>query len=184
MKGWLQKHGFTAFLGVACMALSVEVVLLGREVRALRGRADAHAAESAVRSRFVAGEPFFPFTFRDADGELREFDPALEKGGALLFVLANACPLCDQTQPRWEEAAPHFQAASVRVLALLLDGPSRGEGIPGVPTGSFADLSRLPLAKLETVPLTVLLDGRGTVAWVHYGTLTDARLAELVAHLP
>jgi hypothetical protein len=59
-----------------------------------------------------------------------------------------------------------------------------GAWIDGVPLGTLANLSELPLIKLRTVPLTVVVDEAGVIEWVHYGTLTDLRLAELLAHMP
>jgi hypothetical protein len=182
MKSWLREHGFTAFLGMACVALSSQVVLLARENRALKA---SHAAERGPSGLFRAGETFPPFELRTADGARTTVEFEGSGVRTLLFVSAEACPICPQIVPRWEEIAPHFLAEGTRVLGVLLDRAAEpgDEWIADVPLGSFADLSRVPLSKLKAVPLTILVDAGGAIEWVHYGTLTDARLGELMAHL-
>lgn len=188
MRSWLRAHGPTLGLSVACAALSLQVVLLARQNRALKAAGVAPSAEAHPLgdAAFRVGDPFPAFAWRAPDGALHEVELGPGREDTLLFVLADACPVCPQVVPRWEEIAPFFVHAGTRVLGLLLDRPEADgpEWFEGVPLGSFADLSRLPLAKLRTVPLTLLIDGTGAIEWLHYGTLTDARLEELMLHLP
>jgi len=184
MKLWLRAHGFTSFLAVACVALSGQVLVLARENRALKAT-HARSPDDPRGTLFEVGERFFPFELRTLADERLEvrFDAPAQR--TLLFLFAEACPVCPQILPKWQEIAPHFLASGARVLGCMFDRPSAGapEPLPGVPVGSFADLSRLPLSKLRTVPLTVLVDAAGAIEWVHYGTLTDARMIELMARL-
>lgn len=183
MRHWLRAHGFTCFLGVACIALSGQVVYLSREIHSLK---EAHARERGDPrgALFQVGEAFFPFELRTAAGETRSirFDERAQR--TLLFVFAEACPVCPDAFPRWQEIAPHFAAQGARVLGAMLDRPEHGvDALAGVEVGSFRDLTRVPLSKLRTVPLTVLVDAAGAIEWVHYGTLTEARVVDLMAHL-
>jgi hypothetical protein len=204
----LRTHGTPLLLGAGCVALSALVVVLAQENRALKAASAAHAAPATAAPSdprdgpgFAAGERFPALALRDADGAVRTVD--LDDAGVktLLLVLADACPVCPQIVGTWAEASPHFLERGARVLGVLLApgtdlGTDMGAGpgaagevyggawIDGVPLGTLANLSELPLIKLRTVPLTVVVDEAGVIEWVHYGTLTDLRLAELLAHMP
>jgi len=181
MSVWLRAHGFTAFLALACAALGAQVLVLSRENHTLK---TARAAETNA-ALYQPGDAFFSFELRAGDGALRPVQFGERAPRTLLFVTAEACPICPQIVPRWQEIAPHFLAAGARVLGVRLDrvDAEAEPWIAGVPLEVFADLTRVPLSKLRTLPLTVLVDGAGVVEWVHYGTLSDARLAELMAYL-
>jgi alkyl hydroperoxide reductase subunit AhpC len=184
MRSWLRAHGFTSFLAVACLALASQVFLLARQNRALKEARAQDGAAAADPLRFRVGEPFTPFELRTPEGELLRVSFGDGAPRTLLFVLADACPVCPQVVPRWQEIAPHFLDEGARVLGVLLDRAARGgEWIPGVPLAPLADLARVPLAKLKTVPITLLIDAAGAIEWVHYGTLTEGRVIELMAHL-
>jgi len=186
MKTWLRANAYSSFVSLACLVLCCQVVFLARENRSLKQVAAASPEGThGGNPMFQAGEPFSSFEYLTASGERLEFDPRSATGKTLLFVSADGCPICPQVVPRWEEIAPHFLAEATRVLAILLDRPA-GEGetwIEGVPLASFADLSAIPLAKLKTVPITILIDEVGVIEWVQYGTLTSAQVAELLQHL-
>lgn len=184
--GNTQRRSFSWFLTLIFLALSAQVVYLARQNRELKA-ALTEAQRSTNDSNelmFQSGETFPPFAYRNADGSVRNID--FTEGRTLLYVTAAACPICPQIVPRWEEVTPFFQDAGTDILGLLLDqqADELAAWIEGVPLGSLADVGQVPLAKLKTVPLTILIAEGGIIEWVHYGTLTDKGLAEMHGHLP
>lgn len=182
--------------GATWVALAVLVVLLARENRALKAalareaarERESHAALPAPpglegTARFEPGARLPPFTLVGEDGARVSLSWDGGGGRTLLLVLAEACPVCPQIHATWQELAPLVLAASVRVLGLQLDGTAELVELPGIPVLAPANLSELPLDHLRTVPLTLLVDGLGTVEWVRYGTLTPADAQELMARL-
>ena len=184
MNPWLRAHGSTAFLGLACVALSGQVVALSLQKRALERRVAEGAADPRA-GLFRVGERLASFELRTADGSVLDvrFDGGEQR--TLLLVSASACPVCPEVVPRWEEVAPHFLASGTRVVGVLMDRVEErgGAWLPDVPLGSFVDSTRVPLGKLRTVPLTLLMNGEGVIEWLHYGTLTDGRVAELMGQI-
>jgi peroxiredoxin len=180
--------GFSIFLCATSIALAALVVVLSSQNRALK-RALAH--ESVVRAdqaeaRFVPGEIVPPLSLLARDGGVETLDFAGDGGRTLLMFYAETCNVCPQVFLSWEQLLPQFTSDGVRVAAVQLDrtGTSAPYGPPGVESFALADFSRVPLAKVATVPLTLLLDERGTVLSAHYGTLTEKDMGALIAFLP
>ena len=175
-------RAFTLLLAVISAALAVEVVLLVRENRRLHeSLAQEHAAPA--RTRLQEGEVLEPFTLRKADGSLETIAFRPEVGPTLLLVFAEECPACPAVLQDWErEVVPDFLAASARVVGLRID-PSGGNLAPAgtsFPVFTLGDATEVPLDKLATVPLTVLLDRAGIVLFVRYGALEAEHKHELV----
>ncbi len=186
-----RRRGFTFFLAAVCVLLAIEVVVLALENRRLKRAHAAAAAEEQpaspqdTRLRFAPGDPFGELALLAADGRAL---PVAFDGGAertLLFVFAPGCNACTLVAPTWNEIAAEVAAPALRVLAVQLD---RSAPIPGdeglaMPVHHLAEPLQVPLAKMTSVPITLVLDAAGIVEWVAYGVLGEARRAELVAFL-
>jgi len=180
---------FSWFVGIASAALAVLVVVLSVQNRALRAalaRERAHDSEaSAGDARFVPGERLAPLKLLARDGSVETL--AFDGGGrgTLLLFYAETCNVCPQVFLSWEQLAPQFAADGVRVAAVQLDrtATSTDYGPPGVESFALGDFSRVPVAKIATVPVTLLVDASGVVQWVHYGTLTEPEMGVGVAFL-
>jgi hypothetical protein len=173
-------RGFTLLLCAVSAALAVEVVLLVLENRRLR-EALAQEPLAPARERLRAGDVLEPFTLQNADGSLETIAFQPEIGPTLLLVFAQECPACPGVLQDWErEVVPDFLAASARVVGLRLDPGSQAPASTGFPVFTLADATEVPLEKLASVPLTVLLDRAGSVVFVRYGALEPEHKHELV----
>ena len=180
--------GFASFLVVTSVVLALLVLVLSLQNRALK-LALAHESDprrAQAEARFEPGEVLPPLGLLARDGSVERLDFQGDGRRTLLLFYAEACNVCPQVFLSWEQLAPQFAAEGARVAAVQLDraGTSAPYGPPSVPSFALADFAKLPLSKIATVPLTLLVDDRGTVEWARYGTLTDPDLSALIAYLP
>ena len=116
---WGEKV-FTAFLVLACLALSVLVVLLARENRKLEAELVAVSREAPAEA-WKPGDRLAPLTLVDGEGaaETLAFDRG--EGRTLLLLLSPGCPACEAILPFWEflvEGAPR----DLRVVGVSIGG--------------------------------------------------------------
>jgi peroxiredoxin len=181
--------GFQLLLWAILLVLAVEVALLATENRrlkaALAGSAPGAGEKAAAlreRPRLHEGDALRTFEVLAADGTRETVALDGSARGVLLFVFTEQCPACTEARGAWDELVPHFEAAGIRVLGIRLD--------PGADTGAFgeseftvvtlADGASVPLDRMSSVPLTLLLDGQGTVRWARYGALDVAAQADVL----
>jgi hypothetical protein len=188
-----RPSGFTVFLVGTSLALAILVVVLSSQNRALKqalARERTQQEDREQRGRagatFATGETLPPLGLLAGGGTVERLEFDGQGRGTLLLFYAETCNVCPQVFLSWEELAPQFTAAGVRVAAVQLDRTNLDNafGPPAIPSFALADFSSVPLAKIATVPVTLLLDARGAVRWAHYGTLTPHDMSALVAFLP
>ena len=179
------------FLLGTSIALAILVVVLTTQNRALKHalaqeRAEHDARRAPSEARLVPGDVLPPLALLARDGSVERVAHDGTGRGALLLFYAESCNVCPQVFLSWEELAPQFASEDVRVVAVQMDrtGSSAPYGPHGIESFALADFATLPLAKIATVPLTLLVDERGVVRSAHYGTLTPPDMGALIAYLP
>jgi hypothetical protein len=150
---------FTAVLVLACVALSILVVMLSRQNRALK--ADLAAIEGAVqrsKDALKPGQKLAPLTARNTAGMDVQV-PLDEPGRRLLLIGSTQCPACAMAKPYWAELSEMAVSAKVNTLCLLTDGPGtpEDEAALSMPVLGVRAFPQSSIAKLPTVPAVLLL---------------------------
>jgi thiol-disulfide isomerase/thioredoxin len=173
-----KTDAFTIFLGVACVALSILVLLLARENRKLKADIAAGAPE-VMANALKVGERLEPFTLRSDGGETVPVRFDAQPGPSLVLVFTQTCPHCEKTFPVWRDVV---QKASVPVFGVQLDRGDPAQA-PQFPWPVFTPGDPQPpfLTKVPGVPATLVVAPDGTVTHVWYGELGDTERAALAS---
>lgn len=166
-----RPDGFTIFLGIACAALAVLVVLLSIQNRRLKEEiADLAARSAVVGGTWSVGDPVGSLTLRSVDGESKvAFPPPGASGSTALLVFSTTCPACRETFPWWNELTR--QVGPDRIAGVRTDA-GHGEESAEVlefPVYAFDPDDPGLAAKFPFVPATVVFDARGTVTEIVFG---------------
>lgn len=166
---------FTIFLVIACVALSVEVMLLVRKNRNLEESLSRAPATTQIAT-VEPGDVFEPLVLMDESGEEMTVEFGDGQAKSLMLVFTMACSACETTFPVWSEIVPVEDTPRLRVIAIRLDGE-------GALDEASVDLLPFPvhsadvpdtssLRKISAVPATILLDAYGVVEKVWSGALS------------
>ena len=167
---------FTIFLVFACVALSVEVMLLVRKNRNLEERLSRATAATQIAT-IAPGDVIEPLILMDESGEEMTLEFSDGQTKSLMLVFTLACSACETTFPVWSEIVPIEDTSRLRVIAIRLDGE-------GAPAEASVNLLPFPvhsadvpetssLRKISALPVTILLDGYGVVEKVWSGVLSQ-----------
>ena len=106
----------------------------------------------------------------------------------LLFVFSPLCDACVDEMGKWGEVSKVAKANGYSVLAVSLR--TAEETRMNLPKGGrdFQILIMPNMAvqrayRVIVEPVVILVSAQGTVAWVHYGSLSQATITDLNSHL-
>ncbi len=142
---------------------------------------DPLSPEDAVLARlgFRTGQPLPDLALRSPDGSPSRLADLLRPGRRLLVNFwATWCVPCAKEMPELERLAPALKRAGVDLVGISVDLDTADQ-VPGylrernitypVYTTDEAALERLYPTGEATVPVTVLIDGSGSVTEIHSG---------------
>jgi len=173
---------FQAVLAGLAAGLAILVVLLAWQNLSLKRRLAA-MQPAAPAPAFRPGDVLEPFDVLDAEGAAVTV-PGGSGAGTLLLAFTSTCPACRATLPAWSESARHAREAGLAVVGVRLDAAAGGHAEPLPPDLGFAvylpdPAAPGPLARIRSIPTTVLLDAAGVVQAEWTGALDATRAAEL-----
>lgn len=103
----------------------------------------------------------------------------------LLLVYRSTCPACGRAAPLWRSLIANFKGVT---LAVALEAPRPGLSyatsmLPGaVPVRPASARDFADRFRIEAIPTTLLIDGRGTLALRHVGVPGPAVAAQVLGH--
>lgn len=173
---------FVAFLVVATAALSVLVVLLSNENKALSRALEKY--EAAVKSKgLTVGDIVGDVQLIDA--EARPFSLEFGEGRPYtLFLLTSAgCDGCELTLPVWESVLTEVQPQGLRIVNVCAGVTTPQELHEQAqpmwtsylaPAGHEGWIRQIPLA-----PATLLIRPDGSILQRWYGPISEGQAAQL-----
>lgn len=177
---------FTGFLVVACIALSVLVVVLTKQNADLR----AHFAEAAERgsaNSLAVGDRLEPLPTFGADAASAS---ALAFGdgrfGTVIFAVSATCPACVASSPYFERVNAAHASDAVRVVCAQLDSKTAAELTAhgaGVPVVGVTEGHKTWFTRVRMVPATIVIDHEGAVRATYFGELSARQQDDLDALL-
>ncbi len=179
-----RRDPVTFVLVALCLVLSILVLALAWQNRALKTIAASVHAAQLPPDAMKAGDVAEPFGLLDeAGGEIAVGFPG---GGArtLLLVFSSHCPACEKTLPIWNDILEEGLPADLRPIGIRTDRDAEGAGsllTAGLRFPAFRPKNPPPpfLSRIPFVPATVLLDGRGRVEKVWYGMPSGEQRKEM-----
>ena len=163
-------------LGVALLAASALVVVLGYQNRSLRDR---------TRELFaMTRQPHRGFVLPAVDLETIAGD-SIRLGESdsghvqLLFVFGTNCRHCRASLPAWNQIADHLgHDTGVQIIGISTDSmlPTQSfvaEHDIRFPVVSFADRKLRALYRSRVVPQTLLLDANGIISYARLDAVED-----------
>lgn len=185
---------FTAFLVVACLALSILVVILTRQNAEMRARL-SEAIEQAGSAGLIAGERLDRLACFHGAGEPGAAEPEapaaapctafdFEDGrfATVIFVVTGACPTCQASSAFFERVAAAHGGAPVRVVAVQIDAKQPADLGPhgaGVEVVGVAGPEKTWLRRVTFVPATIVVDHLGAVRSTWLGELSARQQDDL-----
>lgn len=171
---FLKTHLWSLVLIILVVAMGVEILLLVKENRELR------SALTARRGPFTILNPeekVPPLLGIDQKGEEVKVEyPSAEQ--TVLFWFSAACPSCEHNVEFWKELYQKHRSAGFRFFGATTAGEGKIEEFLKkfqleFPVLTVSDYSLLDQYKVEVIPQTMLIDGRGLVLKVWPGPLSD-----------
>lgn len=101
----------------------------------------------------------------------------------LLYLFSVRCGVCENELPKWNEIASRGKLKNYRIFGLSID-PEDAKGELSKLDRNF-DLLLLQSKSVQrayrvvAIPLVMIVSGKGTVEWVHYGPLSEGSLREI-----
>ena len=101
----------------------------------------------------------------------------------LLYLFSVRCGVCENELPKWNEIASRGKLKNYRIFGLSID-PEDAKGELSKLNRNF-DLLLLQSKSVQrayrvvAIPLVMIVSGKGTVEWVHYGTLSEGSIREI-----
>lgn len=136
----------------------------------------------------AAGDRLPPIPLTSLDGEALEFRLADGAKPVLLYLFSPTCSICSKTIPAWKEIAAEAESRSVEVLGISMMEP--------MPTTQYANQHQLPwnvycvagmdsirALRVQSVPMTLVLEGPGNVAMAFKGQLSSEQVEAITAYL-
>jgi peroxiredoxin len=165
---------WSILLIVLVIAMGVEILLLVQENRQLR------SALTERRGPFTILNPeekVPPLVGIDQKGEEAKVEyPSLQQ--TVLFWFSAACPSCEHNVEFWRELYKKYDSEGFRFFGATTPGGEEKEELEqkfrlDFPVLTVSDYSLLDQYKVEVIPQTMLIDGRGVVLKVWPGPLSD-----------
>lgn len=173
---------FVGFLVVATAALSVLVVQLTRQNKALHATLDKYQA-AAQAGGLIPGDLVDTIQLVDATGRPYVLDFGSGKPPTLFLLTSAGCGACEETTPAWEGVLTEVQPSGLRIVnvrAGVADPAELKEETSPMwesymaPQGHEGWIRQIPLA-----PSALLIDGNGSVLQRWYGSMSDAQVAQM-----
>ena len=136
----------------------------------------------------AAGDRLPPIPLTSLNGEALEFRLADGAKPVLLYLFSPTCSICSKTIPAWKEIAAEAESRSVEVLGISMMEPK--------PTAQYANQHQLPwnvycvagmdsirALRVQSVPMTLVLEGPGNVAMAFKGQLSSEQMEAITAYL-
>ena len=183
---------FSTFLMMACVALSVLVVLLAVQNMRLKNEIAQHASD-LPEDALAAGEEFGSLSLIDWDEQSRPLEFGEGEQRTLVLIFSTHCGACEQTFPIWDAIVGDVDAAAtgLRIVGVQTDPPGEGDDDPGhLLTESFpfpvfpVDYSQsFTMNRIPAVPATVVVDTSGVVEKIWFGVPDDDTVDEIRSSL-
>jgi peroxiredoxin len=147
------------------------------------------AAPPAPRPKPVAaGDRLPPIPLTSLDGKSVEFRLVDGDKRVLLYLFSPTCSICSKTIPAWKGLAVEAESRSVEVVGISMMDPA--------PTTQYANQHQLPwnvycvagmdsirALRVQSVPMTLVLEGSGDVAMAFKGELSSEQLESITDYL-
>lgn len=175
---------FTAFTVVACVALSVLVLLLLRENRRLNAFF-SEALEGVGSTGLVAGErpPALDLLARKPADDSNPLDFADGRRATILLLTNGSCESCAFSLPYFNALAESWAAQAVVAAEIQIDAASpetlAHPGSSVLPAVAVRDPFKTWLRRVPMVPAALLLDADGALVKAYYGELSPRQQTEL-----
>jgi peroxiredoxin len=136
----------------------------------------------------AAGDRLPPIPLTSLDGEALEFRLADGAKPVLLYLFSPTCSICSKTIPAWKEIAAKAESRSVEVVGISMMEPNA--------TAQYANQHQLPwnvycvagtdairALRVQSVPMTLVLEGPGDVALAFKGQLSSEQMTVITDYL-
>ncbi len=197
--GQPRQRYFVWFLGAACAALAVLVVMLARQNHALKTRLAEAAQYRATTGTHRAAPRADGMSIDDHLTSLMTFAayPTSGAGGTpaaaplevrfaasqatLLFIFGGGCDACNDMEAPVARLAQAAGGVGAVVVGLQIDAAGPGDfkhtGL-GFPVCGVSERKGTWLERVVTVPGLALVDSQGTVKRLWWGVIDDAQELE------
>jgi peroxiredoxin len=173
------KNLYSIFLHLVVVILTLEVVILARQNKELKGGPTAAPQESLKVGDYFSLSGIVPL---DRNGRLDSTSVR-----QMIFVFTTRCPFCKETLPFWKEIAHRVvKAQDVSLIGICLDEVVLTKAYveeQQVTFPVFVAIDKESLVrrnKLHGVPQTIVRTTGGRVEKVWKGRLTEQQFHEVV----
>lgn len=176
-----------AILVVAIVLTLTYAVKVSREKAVLQARAQEYSGTLCGPQTIQEGDIVAAFEATDLQGQWRK----IAYGGtkrALFFIFSPMCSTCEHEIPLWNSLAEIAASKTLTVQGISIDSleDSRKNAVGKHISFDMLIMPDMPTRRayrVVSIPQVILVSGHGTVEWVHYGRMTQNKLAELQAKL-